>query len=162
MWYFPSFLLRVRLASIALRPVHAIDENADSLRSWRYGEIELSDGKLVAIYPRWWPRLGSRWESYQDSYNRKLPVDVCRVYYSFPLRAPGYMSVLYAHSGSSTRYKTIRRAVLVIDAIAVLNSSNAIICQIINERGTERLMKRWGYVRHATSLGDNHYIKRIR
>ena len=162
MWYFPSFLLRVRLASIALRPVHAIDENADSLRSWRYGEIELSDGKLVAIYPRWWPRLGSRWESYQDSYNRKLPVDVCRVYYSFPLRAPGYMSVLYAHSGPNTRYKTIRRAVLVVDAIAVLNSSNAIICQIINERGTERLMKRWGYVRHATSLGDNHYIKRIR
>ena len=162
MWNFPSLLSSVRLASFALRPVHAIEENPDKLRSWRYGEIELADGKLVAIYPRWWPRVGSQWESYRESYNRTLQADFCRAYYAFPRRAPGYMSVLYARSGPNTRYKTILSAVSIMDEIAILNNSNAIVCQIISERGTERLMKRWGYVRHAASLGDNHYIKRLR
>jgi len=162
MWNFPSSLSTVRLANFALRPVHATEENADKLRSWRYGEIELTDGKLIAIYPRWWPRVGSQWESYQDSYFRTLPADFCRAYYAFPRRTPGYMSVLYARSGPNTQYKTILKAVSIIDEIAILNNSNAIVCQILSERGTERLMSRWGFVRHATSLGDNHYIKRFR
>ena len=72
------------------------------------------------------------------------------------------MSVLYARSGPDTQYKTLLRAVSIMDEIATLSNSNAIVCQMISERGTERLMQRWGYVRHATSLGDNHYIKRRR
>ena len=158
----PSFLSGFRLASFALSPVHSIEQNRESLRSWRYGEIEIANGQLTSIYPRWWPRLGSRWESYWDRYNRKLPTDFCVAYYAFPRSAPGYMSLLYARSGPSTQYKTIYRAVFTLEQIAKLRNSNAIVCEMISERGTERLMNRWGYVRHALSLGDNHYIKRLR
>jgi hypothetical protein len=162
MWNVASLLSQVRLASLGLEKVASIEGNEIAINSWRYGELELSDGKLVCIRPRWWPRLGSRWESMQDSYIRRLPTDQLLAYYAFPRRAPGFMSVLYAFSGPNTQYRTIYRAVVTMDAIAKLRGSQAIVCQTITDRASERLMKRWGYVRHAASLGHNHFIKRLR
>lgn len=162
MWNLSSRLSNFRLASLCLSHVDSTQGHQDRVRSWRYGEVELSDGEIVAIYPRWWPRVGSQWESWQDSYLRTLPPDSCRAYYAFPRRAPGFMSVLYARSGPRTQYKTISRAARAMDEIAGIRDAQAIVCQMVSERGTERLMKRWGYVRHAFALGDNHYIKRLR
>ncbi len=161
MWNVASLLARIRVANFALGTATSVEENADRIRLWNYGELELFDGNLLRIYPRWWPRIASEWESFRDSTNRSLPTDFCRAYYAFPRRAPGFMSVLYARSGPNTQYKTLYRAVVVMDEIARLRGSDAIVCQTINLRASERLMNRWGYVRHALALGDNHYIKRL-
>lgn len=157
-----SLLSRFRLANLSLGSVTSVVGNSEKIRSWNYGELELSDGKLIGIYPRWWPRCGSQWEAFQDSYFRTLPRDFCRAYYAFPRRAPGFMSVLYARSGPKTQYKTLYRAVVVMDEIARLRDAQAIVCQTISLRASERLMNRWGYVRHAQSLGSNHFIKRLK
>jgi hypothetical protein len=157
-----KFPTSIRWASLGLAPVKAIDGNESLLRSWRYGEVEIAHGQLVAIYPRWWPRFGSHWESVQDSYLRTLPDDCCRAYFAFPRSAPGFMSVLYAQSGPKTQYRTILKAAQVMDEIATLKNADAIVCQMVSDSGTERLMNRWGYVRHAFALGDNHYIKRLK
>ena len=162
MWNVASLLAGVRVANFALGSVTSMDGNADRIRSWNYGELELFDGELLGIYPRWWPCMASEWESIQDSTIRSLPTDFCRVYYAFPKRAPGFMSVLYARSGPKTQYKTLYRGVVVMDEIARLRDSHAIVCQMINLRTSERLMNRWGYVRHALAMGDNHYIKRFK
>ena len=161
MWKVSSLLSRIRIANVALGYATCIEGNIDRVRSWHYGELELSNGKLLGIYPRWWPRHGSWWEAFQDGYMRALESDRCRVYYAFPRSAPGFMSVLYARSGPGTQYKTLLRAVEVVDEIARLGNAKAIVCQVVSIRATERLMNRWGYVRHATILGDNHYIKRF-
>jgi hypothetical protein len=71
------------------------------------------------------------------------------------------MSVLYAKSGPNTRYRTLYRGTQLVEEIAVLRKAQAIVCQASNTRLNERLMNRLGYVRHAHSLGDNHYIKRL-
>ena len=155
-------LSRIRIANLALGSVSSVDGNSEKIRSWNYGELELSDGRLIRIVPRWWPRLGSQWEAFQDNYIRTLPVDFCRAYYAFPRRAPGFMSVLYAQSGPKTQYKTLYRAVVVMDEIAKLRDAQAIVCQTISPRASERLMNRWGYIRHAQSLGENHFIKRLK
>jgi len=162
MWNIASLLSNVRFASLALPYVNSIHGHRDLIRAWRYGEVELSNGEFVGIYARWWPRFGSQWETWQETYNPTLPPDSCRAYYAFPRKAPGFMSVLYARSGPSTQYKTIYRAVNAMDEIAKLRDAQAIVCQMVTERGSERLMKRWGYVRHAFSLAGNHYIKRLR
>lgn len=162
MWNIASLLARIRVANLSLGSVNSIDGNADRIRSWNYGELELFDGKLLGIYPRWWPRIASEWESFRESTIRSLPTNFCRAYYAFPKRTPGFMSVLYALSGPNTQYKTLYRAVVVMDEIARLRDSHAIVCQMINLRASERLMNRWGYVRHALALGDNHYIKRLK
>ena len=157
-----SFLSDFRVANLALGNVVTVEGNVDRVRGWSYGELELSNGELLGIYPRWWPKLASQWESFHDNYLRNLPADFCRVYYAFPRRTPGFMSVLYARSGPNTQYKTLYKAVVVTDEIAKLRNSDAIVCQTISPRASERLMNRWGYVRHAFDLGDNHYIKRLR
>jgi len=149
------------VARLGLPSVSSIAGNENSINSWSFGELELSDGKLLSIRPRWWPRIGSQWESFRDSYVRAMPNDVLLAYYAFPRRSPGFMSVLYAHSGPKTQYKTLYRAVLSMDEIARLRKTQAIVCQTVSNLANERLMNRWGYVRHAFSLGDNHFIKRL-
>lgn len=150
----------IRWASLGLGFVESLSESHDLVRAWRYGEIELKNGALHRIYPRWWPRIGSEWESMLDSYMRRLPDDVCRVFYAFPRSSPGFMSVLYAYSGRNTQAKTLLLGVSTVDEIAEIHQAKAIVCQATNARLTERLMRRLGYVRHAHSLGPNHYIKR--
>ena len=152
----------IRWASWGLGFVTDIDQSQHRIQGCRYGEIELKNGALHRVYPRWWPRMGSQWESVMDSYIRQLPEDYCRVYYAFPMRSPGFMSVLYAHSGPNTSYRTVYKGVTVVDEIAGIRNARAIVCQATNTRLTERLMRRLGYVRHASSLGSNHYIKRLR
>jgi len=164
MWKFASFFtheILPRLASIGLQEFSSIEGHEQAIRRYRYGEVASKSGALIRIAPRWWPRHGSEWEAYQESYLRHLPKDFCRTYYAFPRCSPGFMSVLYAHSGPATRYRTLYRAVKTIDSIARIKNAQAIVCQIMNERASERLLKRWGYVRHAIKLGGHHYIKRL-
>ena len=151
-----------RIANLGLGKATSLAYSVARIRSWRYGEIEVVSGKLNAIYPRWWPKMASEWEAIRDLVLRPLPTDVCRVYYSFPLRSPGFMAVLYAHSGPNTRFNTLRRGVSSVDEIAAIWDVQAIVCEATNKRLTERLLNRLGYVRHATSLGKNNYIKRLK
>jgi hypothetical protein len=151
----------MRIANFRLGRILSLRDDADRVRSCRYGEVVLRDGEFVAIYPRWWPRVASQWDVMRDDYLRSLDRDECRFYYSFPIRTPGFMSLNYAHSGPKTQYKTLRRGVLIADEIAAIRQANAIVCQAFNQRVTEALMNRWGYVRHASRLGSNHYIKRF-
>ena len=152
----------IRWANLGLGHTTDATACAARIRSWHYGEIEVSKGELLAVYPRWWPKIASQWEAWQDSYLRRLPIDVCRIYYSFPMRTPGFMTVIYAHSGPKTQFKTLYRGVTVVDEIAAIWNAEAIVCQATNERLNERLLTRLGYVRHAFSLGNNHFIKRTR
>jgi len=159
---FGSLVGSFRPASFALGKLDCIEGHADELQACNYGEVLLSHGELVAIYPRWWPKIASRWEAIQHTLLRSLPEDVCRAYYAFPRRAPGYMTVIYAHSGPNTHYRTLYRGVKVMEDIARLRNTKAMVCESVNARVDERLLNRWGYVKHAVSLGGNHYIKRLR
>jgi hypothetical protein len=96
-----------------------------------------------------------------DRVVRSLPEDECRFYYSFPHSVPGYMSLLYVHAGEKTSYRTFRQGIVAMDTIARWRKSQAIVCQVTNSRLTHRMMTRWGYVRHAENIGDNHYIRRF-
>lgn len=150
-----------RWANLGLGQATSVNGFADRIQTWHYGEIEVCRGELLAIYPRWWPKFASQWEAWRDSYLRRPPVDVCRIYYAFPRRTPDYLTVIYAHAGPKTQLKTLFRGVRLVDEIAAIWKVKAIVCQATNARLNERLMRRLGYVRHAFSLGENHYIKRM-
>jgi hypothetical protein len=132
------------------------------IAKWRYGTVVLREGKAIAIRARWWPRWGSIWGAMSDRVVRTLPIDECRFYYSFPRSAPGYLSLLYVHAGEKTTYATFHQGILALDAIASIRKAYGIVCQVTNDRLTDRMMNRWGYVKHAAALGDNHYIRRLR
>ena len=71
------------------------------------------------------------------------------------------MAVNYLTCGERTSYRTLWLGVQMIEHIARQRESVAIVCQAYSDRLSERLMHRWGYVRHALTLGDNHYIRRL-
>ena len=152
----------MRVANLGLGCIVSLQNEQERIRTCRYGEVVLRGAHLEAIYPRWWPRIASQWDVVRDDYVRTLAPDECRFFYSFPRSSPGFMTLNYALTGPSTRYQTIRRAVGIADDIAAIKKANAIVCQAFNKRVTESIMNRWGYVRHAAGLGDNHYIKRFR
>ncbi len=149
-------------ATWGLPAVTTLAGNEKRVSKWRYGEVVLRNGRVVSIQARWWPRWGTVWGAMVDRVVRSLPEDECRFYYSFPRSAPGYMSLLYVHAGEKTYYQTFHQGIEAMDAIAGLRKARAIVCQVTNDRLNDRMMTRWGYVKHAENLGDNHYIRRLK
>lgn len=149
-------------ATWGLPAVSSIVENKKLVSEWRYGTIILRHGDITTIQARWWPRWGSLWGAMSDRVVRTLPDDECRFHYSFPRSATGYMSLLYVHAGEKTSYRTFHRGIVALEEIALLRHARGIVCQVTNDRLTDRMMTRWGYAKHAESLGDNHYIRRLK
>jgi hypothetical protein len=154
---------RWRIASFQLGCIEQISpETAEAIRRTRYGELSVYGTTKLGIYPRWWPRVATHWDVLKDSYIKRLAEDECRLYYSFPRSSPGFMAVNYIVSGPKTQYRTLKYGIGLIDQIANLCGANAIVCHTCNARLKETVMKRWGYVKHAQSLGNNHFIKRLK
>jgi hypothetical protein len=153
---------RWRIASFRLGSLDRIaPETADVLRRTRYGELSVRGTADLRLFPRWWPRIATHWDVLKDSYIKRLDEDECSFYYSFPRSSPGFMTVNYIVSGPKTHYPTLKYGIGLIDQIASLCAAKAIVCQTCNARLSETVMNRWGYVQHAQSLGNNHYIKRL-
>ena len=127
----------------------------------RFAQLSLFSDGSISHQSRWFPRWASQWDIAKDETKRSAPTGECRVFYSFPIRTPGFMAINYLTSGEQTSYRTLLLGVQVLEEIARSRKSIAIVCQAYSDRLTERLMNRWGYVRHALSLGDNHYIRRL-
>lgn len=119
-----------------------------------------SDGS-ISHQTRWFPRWASQWDIAKDETKRSALKGECRVFYSFPIRTPGFMAINYFTSGEQTSYRTLILGVQVLEEIARSRKSIAIVCQAVSVRLSERLMHRWGFVRHALTLGENHYIRRL-
>jgi hypothetical protein len=71
------------------------------------------------------------------------------------------MAINYVTCGEQTSYRTLLLAGQVLEEIARSRKSIAIVCQAVSVRLSERLMHRWGFVRHALTVGENHYIRRL-
>lgn len=114
------------------------------------------------IQKRLWPRIASSLDVIWDEKSSAGEPNSCRVFLSFPKRAPGYMTVNYLRTGPDTEYRILARATKIVDQIAIVRNCQAIVCQVISRRISERLLQRWGYVPHAKSLGNGHFIRRLK
>ena len=56
---------------------------------------------------------------------------------------------------------TLRLGLAVLDEIARLKQSDALLCQVSNWRISAELLGRAGWVRHCPSRWHRHYIKRF-
>ncbi|REJ65930.1 MAG: hypothetical protein DWQ31_16265 [Planctomycetota bacterium] len=138
-------------------------EGADVLRRRRYGVIEVREGQLVQVrlrpYPKLvtalGPRLFGRWT------HRTRPGDWCHLYYNQPRRFANFLAVIYVVSGADCTLRTFRRAATLVDEIAELKCSDALLCDVANSRISERLLVRWGWEPHAPALWHRNFIKRF-
>ncbi len=138
-------------------------EGAERLRRRRYGMIEVADGRFRRIVLHPLPKIVSapgihligEWRHHHQK------GDSVRIFYDQPRRFPNFLAVKYVESTSGTSMGTLARASAVLDEIARLKQTDALLCDVTGGRITTRLLSRWGWEPHCPSWFHRHYIKRF-
>ncbi len=145
------------------RPVTDIVAEADRIRAARYGVIETQQGRLAAIRLRPWPKLFSVRELWPvgDHFHAPGPADRCRLFYNQPLGCRRFLALKYVETTRGTSYSTFRAALTLLDAIAELKQSDALVCDAANRRLSDRFMRRMGWEPHAPMPWRRNFIRRF-
>ncbi|MEZ6135277.1 MAG: hypothetical protein R3C53_10240 [Pirellulaceae bacterium] len=138
-----------------------LTSGASTLRTRRCGRIVTAGGRLQAVYGRWWPHLGNLLQVLWDMHAPTGRRDCCELFYHQPLNSRGFLSISYVHAGPETSLSTLYVAGLVLDEIARLRGSLAIVSNITNDRISDRSLMRWGWSAHCANLPGRHFIKRF-
>jgi hypothetical protein len=135
----------------------------DELVRSRYGIIECSGGRLVAVHLRRWPKLGSWPELWPvgPKYHARGPTDRCLLYYNQPRRYSNFLALRYVASTPGTSYATVRAALAALDALAELKRTDALLCDAANTRISDRLLARFGWAAHKPQRWRRNFIKRF-
>jgi hypothetical protein len=138
-------------------------DGAEVLRRRPYGVIEASDGHFRRVLLRPFPKIASAPEILISGglHHRHRRGDRCRLYYNQPWRFPQFLALKYLVSARQTKMRTLIRALAVLDEIARLKRSDALLCDVGNWRISTRLMARWGWEPHCPTRWHRHYIKRF-
>jgi hypothetical protein len=140
-----------------------LEQGAEVLRRRAYGVIEAAEGRFHRVLLRPFPKIVSLPEVLLAGnwYHRHYPRDRCLLYYNRPRRFPNFLVVKYVLSGRGARYSTFRRVLEVLDEIARLKRSDALLCELSSWRISREMMLRWGWEPHCPSRWRRHYIKRF-
>lgn len=139
------------------------DAGRERIRAHRWGVIETVNGRLHRVHLRPWPKLFSVPELLPVGarYHARGRADRCLLYYNQPVRMPTFLALKYIVSTAGTSYRTFRASLVVLDAIAELKRTDAIVCDAANFRLSERLMARLGWEPHKPQRWHRNYIRRF-
>ena len=137
--------------------------DAEKIRRRAYGMIEVVDEQLRSIQLRPWPKMISGIEAqWADGWAKKRSKkNQTQLFYSEPLAHRNYLALSYIVSTLQTSMTTLTLSMAVLDYVAFLKQSDAILTEVSNNRISERLMKRFGYERHLLDSKKRHWIKRF-
>ena len=137
---------------------------AETLRRRRYGVIEVVDGQFRSVLLRPWPKIlvGPEVLWVGNWLHQRRRGDRLLLYYNQPLRFPNFLALAYALSSRETSVRTIRVGLEVLDEVARLKHSDALLCDVGNWRISSRFMQRWGWEPHCPAAWwHRHFIKRF-
>ncbi|MHB8956181.1 MAG: hypothetical protein ACYC4U_24630 [Pirellulaceae bacterium] len=143
--------------------VYDMRVQADVLRRRPYGVIVIEDGRLQAIHVRPWPKVFSSPDllGANRGFHRRSTGDRCWLYYNQPWQHRSFLALKFLISSRAATFGTVRHALIVLDEIARIKNSNAIVAEVRNLRISNRLLRRWGWASHAPSSRRRHFIKRF-
>jgi hypothetical protein len=138
-------------------------QGAETLRRRRYGMIEMVEGRLRRIRLRPYPKIISAPEIvlFGRAFHNRARGDRLWLYYNQPRRFSNFLVLRYVVSAGHTSLGSLTRALDVLDYIARLKQSDALLCDAANWRISTKLMARWGWAPHCPSRWHRHYIKRF-
>lgn len=139
------------------------EAEVEALRRGRYGVIEIRAGRLWAIHLRRWPKmvsvLDAEWLGRRV--HQRRPGDRCLLYYNQPRAFPNFLAVRFVVSHRDATFATFRRAAEALDEVARVKRSDALLCDVWNQRISARLLARWGWEPHKPQRWHRNYIKRF-
>jgi hypothetical protein len=138
------------------------DSELEALRRGRYGVIEVRSGRLWAIHLRRFPKFVSGLEAdWLGRRQRSTAGDCCLLYYDQPWRFPRFLAIKFVISRRDCSFATCRRSGELLDAVARVKRTDAILCDVWNQRISDRLLARWGWEPHKPQRWHRNYIKRF-
>lgn len=150
---FPTMYCRSRHTSLT--------NDSDAIRQIRCGRIVMERGKLVAIERHQWPSPVSIAQVWWESERGRIRGDICRLDFHIPRSMPNFITLDYVRSGSQTRFQTFMGACNVLNEIARMRGSVAIVAHITNGRISDRFLQREGWQRHMPHWRGRHFIRRF-
>jgi hypothetical protein len=143
--------------------VHDLRAQADMLRRRSFGVIVIEDGCLRAVHLRPWPKIIAApdlWGAGQR-FGQRTTENYCWLYYNQPCRHPRFLALKYIVSSRGATFRTVRSSLVILDEIARLKSTDAIVADVRNPRISDRLLRRWGWESHVPKSRRRHFIKRF-
>jgi len=139
-----------------------IEHGAETLRRRRFGVIEVAGGELRQVVLRPWPKVATFLDVLTGRhFHARRPGDHLRLFYNQPWGHGNFLVLRYVVSQRNTSMRTLTRALDVLDEIARLKRSDALLCDVSNGRIDRRIMARFGWEPHCPSRWHRHYIKRF-
>jgi hypothetical protein len=87
--------------------------------------------------------------------------NACWLYFNQPRSCPEYLALTYVESTREASLSSFLECLRVLDQIAVRKGTAAIVCDVQNQRISDRLLLRLGWVAHCPHLRGRHWIKRF-
>lgn len=136
---------------------------ASVVRRRRYGVIQVVAGQFQALRLRPLPKLFALSEIiyWDERWYRRPHGDRCLLYYNQPRNHPNFLALKYIVSSRDCSLKTFRRTLLLLDEIARIKQTDAIVCDASNFRISDRLFERWGWQAHRPQRWHRNFIKRF-
>jgi len=136
---------------------------AETIRQRRYGVIETANGQFERLVFRPWPKLATMPDVVSLPFLQRRPVagNRCWLYFNQPLQHSNFLALKYVVSSQDCTLATFRKSLKVLDEIARIKKSDALLTDAANGRISDRLATRWGWEAHCPSRWHRHYIKRF-
>ena len=139
-----------------------IQAQAAVLRDRTYGVIETANDCFVAVHLRPFPKWGSLLECWWDErMKRHRAGNRCWLYYNQPWGLRNFLALMYVASYKDTTLATFHGALVVLDEIAKLKKTDALVTDVTNPRISDRLLKRNGWEQHCLESPGRRFIKRF-
>ena len=146
----------LRLDSVSDPRLH---EN--KIRKWRCGRIVMQAGKLVEIQQRLLCGNVSVAEVWLQAKFGRRDDDCCWLDYHQPLGMASFLTLDYIRTGTLASYQTFIGACQILDEIARIRSTAAIVAHVTNRNISDRLLERHGWERHMERWKGRHWIRRF-
>lgn len=141
--------------------VERIAGSESKLEAWRCGRIVTAGGRLKFVQRRWLGYRASLWRVAWEQRFRPESAITCELFYHHGWMSSDFLVLGYVRSHPQASLASFYCATLVLDEIARLKRSHAIVTELSNPRLSDRLMKRWGWDQHCLTWPGRHYIKRF-
>ncbi|MGC3970337.1 MAG: hypothetical protein QM775_24295 [Pirellulales bacterium] len=141
-----------------------LSADAENVRLRRYGVIETCDGRLERVVWRPFPKISTAFgiRRLAPWLRRRRRGNRCRLYFNEPRSCPGFLALRYVETTGDADYATFRRALIALEEIARVKNSDALLCDVANDKLSDRFLARLGWVPHAPMPGHRNFIKRLK
>ena len=117
-------------------------------------------GKLIEIQQRLLCGNVSVAEVWLQAKFGRRDDDCCWLDYHQPLGMPSFLTLDYIRTGTLASYKTLIGACQILDEIARIRSTAAVVAHVTNRNISDRLLLRNGWERHMERWKGRHWIRR--